>query len=135
MGLLAPTVIAADAFSGYYGGSGNNVLARDPFTTSDKMYSEVGIQSAKKATSQQGFVPGYAPQAIPKMRLKGFVTKSNNKSAALLEIDGVGIFLVSAGEEIGLHAIGQNSVIKIIDVGTNGIKVQSGQINQVIVVR
>jgi hypothetical protein len=69
------------------------------------------------------------------MRLKGFVTKSNKKAAALLDVEGVGVYLVSEGDEIGLQAMGQNSVLKIIGVSANGVKVQSGQVNQVIVVR
>jgi hypothetical protein len=108
---------------------------RDPFTTSDRMYSEVGNQSAQRASSGQGFVPGYGAQAAPKMRLRGFVTKGGKKSAALLDVEGAGVFLVSEGDEIGLQGLGQNSVLKIIKVDANGVRVQSGQVNQVIVVR
>lgn len=108
---------------------------RDPFTTSDKMYSEVGSQSAIRASNGQGFVPGYGTQVVPKMRLKGFVTKGNKKAAALLDVEGAGVYLVSEGDEIGLQATGQNSVIKIIKVDNNGVRVQAGQVNQVIVVR
>ncbi|MDD2932500.1 MAG: hypothetical protein PHO76_01290 [Methylotenera sp.] len=109
--------------------------SRDPFTTSDRMYGEVGNQSALRAGNGMGFVPGYGAQAAPKMRLKGFVTKSNKKAAALLEVEGAGVFLVSEGDEIGLQALGQSSVLKIIKVDANGVRVQSGQVNQVIVVR
>jgi len=108
---------------------------RDPFTTSEKMYSEVGNQSALKAGNGQGFVPGYGPQSVPKMHLKGIVNKGTKKTTALLEVEGAGVFLVSEGDEIGLQAIGQNSVLKIIKVDANGVRVQSGQVNQVIVVR
>lgn len=111
------------------------LVKRDPFTTSDKMYGEVGVQAAQKAGAQQGFVPGYGMQSVPKMRLKGYVTKMRNKSTALLEIEGAGVYMVSKGDEVGLHSLGQNTVLKIIDVGPNGVKVQSGQVNQVIVVR
>ncbi len=136
---ISTSAMAADAFSGYYGGNGQNQqngrIQRDPFTTSDKMYGEVGAQAAQKSQAQQGFIAGYGTQAVPKMRLKGFVTKSNKKSAALLDVEGVGVYLVSEGDEIGLQAMGQNSVLKIIGVSANGVKVQSGQVNQVIVVR
>ncbi len=132
---------AADAFSGYYGGNGNgqvrpsSVQQRDPFTTSDKMYGEVGIQNAQKASGGQGFIPGYGNQTVPKMRLKGFVTRNNKKASALLDVEGAGVYLVSEGDEIGLQSIGQNTVIKIIKVDNNGVRVQAGQVNQVIVVR
>ncbi len=84
---------------------------------------------------QQGFVPGYGVQGVPKMKLKGFVTKTRARATALLEIEGAGVYMVSKGDEVGLHSIGQNVVLKIIDVSSNGVKVQSGQVNQVIVVR
>lgn len=130
-------VLAADAFSGYYGGnqSRSAVTQRDPFTTSDKMYGEVGIQSAQKANSAQGFIAGFGMQSVPKMRVKGFVNKGKNKSVALLEIEGAGVFLVKEGEEIGLQALGQNTVLKVLKVDSNSVKVQSGQVNQVIIVR
>lgn len=132
---------AADAFSGYYGGNGNgqvrpsSVQQRDPFTTSDKMYGEVGIQNAQKASGGQGFIPGYGNQTVPKMKVKGFVNKGTKKAVALLDIEGVGVYLVSKGDEIGLQALGQNTVLKVLEVDSNSIKVQSGQINQVIIVR
>lgn len=108
---------------------------RDPFTTSDRMYSEVGSQSAQRANSGQGFIPGYGTQGTPKLRLKGFVTRGGKKSAALLDVEGAGVYLVSEGDEIGLNGLGQNGVLKIIKVDANGVRVQAGQVNQVIVVR
>lgn len=132
-------VQAADAFSGNYAGNSQtknmSAMQRDPFTTSDKMYSEVGIQNAQKSNSALGFIAGYGNQSLPKMRVKGFVNKGAKKSVALLDIEGAGVFLVSQGDEIGLQALGQNTVLKILKVDSNSVKVQSGQINQVIIVR
>lgn len=108
---------------------------RDPFTTSDRMYAEVGNQSAQRANSGQGFIPGSGTQSTPKLRLKGFVTRGGKKAAALLEVEGAGVYLVSEGDEIGLNGLGQNGVLKIIKVDANGVRVQAGQVNQVIVVR
>lgn len=134
---MLPGAYAADIYSGYYGGNGQGrvQMPRDPFTTSDKMYGEVGIQNAQKASGSQGFIAGYNPQAVPKMRVKGFVNRGKNKSVALLDIEGVGVYLVSEGEEIGLQALGQNTVLKILKVDAGSVKVQSGQVNQVIIVR
>jgi len=114
---------------------------RDPFTTSDKMYAEAGMQPSQRSSARYGgfggFVPGYGngAQQAPKMRLKGYVTKNKKKATALLEIEGAGVYMVSKGDEIGLHAIGSNNVLKIVDVGPNGVKVQSGRVNQVIIIR
>ena len=70
--------------------------------------------------------------ALPKMRLKGLVSKPNQKPAALLELENSGVYYVTAGEEIGL---GQGGVLKIISVSEQGVKIQAPQMNQVIVVR
>ena len=136
---LISNVQAADAFSGHYGGNGqgksNGVRQRDPFTTSDKIYDELGIQSAQKSSNAHGFILGYGNQTVPKMKVKGFVNRGAKKSTALLDIEGAGIFLVSEGDEIGLQALGQNTVLKIFKLDSNSVKVQSGQVKQVIIVR
>ncbi len=133
---------AADGFSGYYGpaqGKSNVTPARDPFTNSNKMYNEVGIQTLQKANQanynyQPGAMSGgVMPMvALPKMRLKGLVSKPNQKPAALLELEGSGVYYVTAGEEIGL---GQSGVLKILSVSESGVKVQAPYMNQVFVVR
>lgn len=106
---------------------------RDPFTTTDLMYSEVG--NPERAGAAQGFVPGYGPQTAPKMRLKGFMNRGAKKMVALLEVEGAGVYLVSEGDEIGLQTLGQNTVIKVVKIDINGVKVQAGRVNQVILVR
>jgi len=105
---------------------------RDPFSTSDKMHAYVGQQVNNP---YGGFIPSYGAQKLPQMRLKGFVTKKRKKATALLDVKGAGVYMVSKGDQIGLHAIGMNTVLEIVDVTSNGVKVRSGQINQVIVVR
>lgn len=135
-----PMVVSA-ADNQVYDYQGNQstpqAMQRDPFTTSDKMYAQVGMQPGERANVYGGFIPGYGAgaQSAPKMRLRGYVTKNTTKATALLEIEGAGVYMVSKGDEIGLHAIGVNGVLKVIDVGPNGVKVQSGRINQVIIVR
>lgn len=133
---FSETVVAQD-----YGYQSNQPFPqdsqRDPFTTSDMMYAQTGMQPGERASVYGGFIPGYGAgaQGAPKMRLKGYVTKNVSKATALLEIEGAGVYMVSKGDEIGLHAIGSSGVLKVIDVGPNGVKVQSGRINQVIIVR
>ena len=137
--------VAADGFSGYYGPAltKNGAPARDPFSNSDKMYNEVGIQTMQKANQANynyqpgtnlGAGTGLMPMnaALPKMRLKGLVSKANQKPAALLEIEGTGVYYVTAGEELGLA---QGGVLKIISVTETGVKIQAPQMNQPMVVR
>lgn len=137
--------VAADGFSGYYGPeqTKNGGPARDPFSNSDKMYNEVGIQTMQKANQANynyqpgtnlGAGAGLMPTnvALPKIRLKGLVSKANHKPAALLEIEGTGVYYVTAGEELGLA---QGGILKIISVSETGVKIQAPQMNQPIVVR
>lgn len=138
------TANAADGFSGYYGPaqSKDGAPARDPFSNSDKMYNEVGIQTMQKANqANYNYKPGVnfmgagaaaMPTTLPKMRLKGLVSKLNQKPAALLELEGLGVYYVTAGEEIGLA---QGGVLKIMSVGESGVKIQTPVMNQSIVVR
>ncbi len=146
------TAKAADAFSGYYGAGQQPKVkddkpTRDPFTNSDKMYNEVGIQTVNRANqaNQLNYNYNYQPSgigagtgampmtaAIPKLRLKGLVSKPNQKPGALLEVEGAGVYYVTAGEEIGY---GQGGVLKIISVSEQGVKVQAPMMNQPIVVR
>lgn len=108
---------------------------RDPFATSDRMYVEQTMRTSLRQV-QPGFVPGMVQgQGLPKMKLKGYTTKYQGKATALLEIEGAGVYMVKKGDEIGLHAIGQSTVLKVIEVSANGVKVQSGQVNQVVIVR
>lgn len=110
------------------------VQGRDPFTTSTLMYQEMGRQST--TGSGRGFVPALGMENVPRMKLRGYINDNPKRGAtALLEVDGAGIFLVKAGDEIGLQAIGRNQVLKVIKVDAQRVEVQAGQINQVIIVR
>ena len=48
------------------------------------------------------------------------------------QVEGAGVYYVTAGEEIGY---GQGGVLKIISVSEQGVKVQAPMMNQPIVVR
>lgn len=135
--VLAFAMTANAANNGAVRTNQNNMqtTSRDPFATTDRMYMEVNSQTSLRNNPYGSFVPGYGGQNAPKMKLKGFVTKNKSKATALLEVEGAGVYMVSAGDEIGLHAIGMQTVLKIVEVSANGVKVQPGHINQVIVVR
>ncbi len=110
---------------------------RDPFTTSDKMYQLSGQQGANR-TGGQGFVPFLSGNALPRMRVRGFVHNNPGESMALLQIDGDDtVHLVQKGDEIGIQSRGNqpNAVIKIISVDQKKVEVQSGSLRQVIIVQ
>lgn len=133
--LMLGLPLAAYAANNSVATAGGKVEPRDPFATTDRMYMEVNYQTSSRNNPYGSFVPGYGGQNAPKMKLKGFVTQNKTKATALLEVEGAGVYMVSAGDEIGLHAIGMQTVLKIVEVSANGVKVQPGHINQVIVVR
>lgn len=116
-------------------GINSGKIQRGPFTTSLKMYSEMSRQSGFSNSGNNGFTPGYGIQKLPIMRLKGFVTKNRKNATALLDVEGAGVYMVSKGDQIGLHAIGLNTVLEVMEVTSQGVKVRAGQINQLIVVR
>lgn len=139
--LFTVNIAWAEGLNGYYGPSQaktNNTPSRDPFSNSDKMYNEVGIQTIQKANqANYNYQPGAAnvgvvASALPKMRLKGLVSKPNQKPTALLELENQGVYYVTAGEEIGFA---NGGILKIISVSETGIKVQTPQMKQAIVVR
>jgi Tfp pilus assembly protein PilP len=110
---------------------------RDPFTTSDKMFRASGQQGANRAGGQ-GFVPFLSNNALPRMRVRGFVHNGPNDAMALLQIDGDDtVHLVRKGDEIGIQSrSGQpNAVLKVLKVDLKKVEVQSGSLRQVIIVQ
>ncbi len=111
--------------------------ARDPFTTSDKMFRASGQQGANRSGGQ-GFVPYFSGAALPKMRVRGFVNNGPGQAMALLQIEGDdSVHLVRKGDEIGIQPrAGQPSlVLKIINVDLKKVEVQSGSLRQIIIVQ
>jgi hypothetical protein len=73
-----------------------------------------------------------APGAkTPAMVLKGLV----NKKLALLEIQGVGIYMVREGDSLSFNNSGENLVIKIDKIDSLSLNVKVGTLQEVIVVR
>jgi hypothetical protein len=71
---------------------------------------------------------------VPKMELKGFV--DGKQPMAMLEIEGIKrVFNVHKGDEIDLRIYRMPVVIQIMDVNGLSVKIRTGTINQVLVVR
>lgn len=114
-----------------------STFGRDPFAVTPRLtrVSTGGLQ-------QLQFVPSSAkPRKLPKMKLRGLMhagvgkDAAAKKVAALLEIQGSGVFVVRAGDTIGLHEIGLDTVLKIVKVDTRSVVVETGSLGQVIIVR
>ena len=101
------------------------------------------------------FVPAEAAtlgRDLPNMRLRGLIRSAMRKStdvfgvaagkkpaqshkAALLEIEGAGVFVVREGDTVGLHDLGRSAVLKVIRVNELSVVVEAGSLGQVIIVR
>lgn len=97
---------------------------RDPFAVTTAMLSNEGQQ----LKADIDFVPLQGNLKIPNMRLKGIITgKGNKEMAALLEVDGLGVFVVREGDTVGLHGIGNGrDVIQIESISRLSLIVKSG---------
>lgn len=107
---------------------------RDPFTTSELMIAESGRLSSGGIPGGRGFIPNMGVGQVPKMELKGFVDGKN--PMAMLEIEGIKrVFPVRKGDELDLRIYKIPIVIQILEVNGLSVKIRTGTINQVLVVR
>lgn len=102
---------------------------RDPFTPSFLMFDTVGQQ-----VDAAGFMR-LANEAVPKMRLIGFVNQDNNDPIALLGVAGSRTFLVREGDEININPAQPLSVIRITKINRQSITVETGRLGSIRVQR
>jgi len=87
-------------------------VSRDPFAT-----TEVIRQSQQNSSAGIQFLPMASARGLPEMRLKGLVNKGSSKDmAALLEIEGMGVFVVREGDTVGLNAMRRNQSNEVIQI-------------------
>jgi hypothetical protein len=98
----------------------------DPFQISYKMQQLAWMHG--QGGAQFVTAPGAKP---PAMSLKGLV----NKSLALLEVNGAGVYMVREGDTISLNKTGENIVIRIEKVDSLSLNVKVGTLQEVVVVR
>jgi len=107
---------------------------RDPFTTSELMQSESGRLSVGNTPGGRGFIPNMGVGQVPKMEMKGFI--DGKQPMAMLQIEGVKkVFNVRKGDEIDLRIYRIPVVTQIVEVNGLSVKIRTGTINQVLVVR
>lgn len=94
------------------------------------------------ATARRGGLPGELTLQplqnavkLPKMRLRGVVNDGANQLAALLELEGIGVYVVREGDTVGLYEAGSNHVIQIQKINRLNLLVKAGSVGQIIVVR
>ncbi len=111
------------------GSSPQPYLPRDPFTPSLHMYEKLGDQT------QPGFIPSMQQGNIPRMKLLGLITRGRNEYLALLEIQGVGTFMVREGDEFNIDPAQPKSAIRISRINRLSVTVETGRMGRIQVLR
>ncbi|MBE0471898.1 MAG: hypothetical protein IBX55_20615 [Methyloprofundus sp.] len=114
--------------------AGHHQWSRDPFTPSQLMYEQVGMQD-NKANNILGFIPSSQTTKIPKMKLKGLINKDKEAFIALLEIQGVGTFMVREGDEFNIDPSQPKTAIRISQITRLSITVETGRLGSIRVLR
>lgn len=118
----------------YSGSSTNNSaysrLGRDPFAVTSSMLRMESLADQDIQFTQ------IEDTVVPKMWLRGMIDKNNNdETAALLEIDGIGMFVVREGDTIGLQQIGSQHVLHIEKITNLSLFVKAGVMEQRFIIR
>jgi len=102
---------------------------RDPFETSPLMAEKAGAEGGPR------FVPGREGDPLPRISLRGFLQVAGKAPAALVEIEGIGVFLVRAGDTISVPVAGRSSVLRVERIDDLSVHVAVGSLGQLLVVR
>jgi hypothetical protein len=103
---------------------------RDPFSPTPAI-----LQAVKRYGNATGFVPTQGPQSIPSINLRGYLYSSDATPGALLEVNGVGTYLVHVGDTISLQRQGGETVLKVREINKLNVLVEVGTLGHIIVVR
>jgi len=109
-------------------GAGGAPGSRDPFETGE------GIRRVAVEGHGDRLAPGRGV-AIPKLSLRGYVEPKGKAPVALIEVAGQGCYPVRAGDTIGLSASGRTLALRVQLVEAAGVRIETGTLGQVIVVR
>jgi hypothetical protein len=107
---------------------------RDPFTPSRLMYEVISTQSGVNSGAY-GFIPSLQGGDVPKMKLRGYVSKDNESPVALLEIKGSGTFMVREGDEINIDPANPRQAIRISKITRLSVTVETGTLGSIRVLR
>lgn len=108
--------------------------SRNPFAVTNRLVN----RTPKAPVPAPGFSSVFTPQKeaqLPKMRLRGHVLTPEGAIAALLEIEGGDVHIVREGDDVGLHDYGLDVVIRIKKIDRLHVVIESGTLEQLIIVR
>ncbi len=108
---------------------------RDPFTPSSLMFDTMSIKGSASGANGYGFMRSPSNANLPKMRLRGYIGKHDDKPIALLEIDGNRTFIIHEGDEINIDPSVPNSAIRITKITRFSVTVEAGMLGSIRVQR
>jgi hypothetical protein len=107
---------------------------RDPFTPSALMYETAGAQSGM-LSGAYGFVPTGEGMHIPKMKLLGLLNQEKDDYIALLDVAGVGTFMVREGDEFNIDPSKPKNAVRISKITRLSVTVETGMLGTIKVLR
>lgn len=108
---------------------------RDPFTPSSLMFDTMSIKGNTSGADGYGFMRSASNANLPKMRLRGYIGKHDDKPVALLEVDGNRTFIIHEGDEINIDPSVPNSAIRITKITRFSVTVEAGMLGSIRVQR
>lgn len=71
---------------------------------------------------------------IPRMQFRGFIRMDNQK-AGLLNIDGLGTFVVKEGDKVGLQQMTNDTVVRIVEINPLNLIIEFGNLGEKVVIQ
>jgi len=129
--------MASEVIGGLGSGLGSGSQGpRNPFAPSARMLLlKDQPTAAASMAAESEFTPVKQPEKMPKMRLRGHLQGQNGEVVALLELVGGDVYIVREGDTVGLHDFGIDSVVRVQKISRLHLVVESGSLNQKIIVR
>ncbi|GAB6071118.1 hypothetical protein JCM30760_22150 [Thiomicrorhabdus hydrogeniphila] len=112
---------------------------RDPFALTNQLVRhdlKRGEPSGNQISNRNyNFTRLSASVEVPKLTLRGLILKSEHEKAAILEVEGLGTYVVREGDTVSIPSGGMNNVIKVTEIGRLSLLIEVGKLGEVIVVR
>ena len=111
---------------------------RDPFALTSRMRNLIPSQRASGENSTDSayeFQRLSTGVKVPKLKLKGLIVKSEVDKAAVLDIQGLGSYVVREGDTLSIPDGSVNNVIKVTKIDRLSLMIEVGKLGEVIIVR
>jgi hypothetical protein len=103
---------------------------RNPFSETEAIQKKV----IQRKSNTAPLLPKL-PEGMPTLALRGYIEGPDAVSAALLEVQGFGVYLIRPGDLLNLYSGQQSIVLRIEEIGQMNAVVAVGSRGPVLVVR